>query len=120
MKARKGAARHSAGYLRAHARAVEMCKRLDGCGFRPRVWENMGWHAGIVDSTKCVRVTFHSERTYLAVISKDIAGSLQWVGVGRTARAALLVAAKAARREMLGWSRVDSLLGLLLRNLDAS
>jgi hypothetical protein len=32
-----------AAYRQAHQDARELCKRL-GKGWKPRVWENMGWH----------------------------------------------------------------------------
>lgn len=55
-----------AAYTRANASAAALAKRL-GIGWKPRVWENLGWHYEVLDSSKILRVSRYGD-TYTAAI----------------------------------------------------
>lgn len=70
----------------AHQRAVQLahetCMRLGG-GWKPVVWENMGWHARAVGAEGHLHVFIHTHRAHLynysAMMNEtDTSGSGHW------------------------------------------
>jgi len=81
-----------ADYTRAKASAAALAKRL-GRGWKPRVWENLGWHYEVLDPSKMLRVSCH-KTTYTAILNG------QWVSHGKTPELVVADVLRQARRAM--------------------
>lgn len=85
-----GGGRTHAAYMRAQREAAALCKQFPG--FKPRVWENVGWHWGIVNNGvfihPCTPHHFHA-----GIIPGVLA-------TGRTARSALRNMEKYLKRKV--------------------
>jgi len=116
-----------AAFELATSRADALCKRL-GKGWKPRVWENLGWHCSVIGMSGHMKVhintrggTTHAVSTvygYTAFLSPDAEGvGGRWAESGKTPEAAIrnTVAVMQAERDELnamhakvvaaGWSR---------------
>ena len=69
-----------AAYQKAKREAEAMCRQWPG--FKPRIWENLGWHWEIVNDDS-VFIKHASTHWYFAGVGLGI------IGEGRTPRAAL-------------------------------
>lgn len=93
-----------AQFEHATTEARVLAARL-GPKFRPRVWENLGWHWSA--RTRCSRIDVHPPhrggRLFSAYINRDGETGGQFVGHGRTPLAAIRDAFRqaAARRDEL-------------------
>jgi hypothetical protein len=80
-----------AAFNLATARADVLCARL-GHGWRPRVWENLGWHYCAVSSCGRWKVHAHHDHktrvSYSAFLGDDGPGGL-WAESGETPEAAM-------------------------------
>ena len=68
-----------------------------GNGWKPDVWENLGWHFSVIAGTSCVRRD--SAFNYRAEV--NVGG--QFFGTGKEPRTAFLAALKAADIAMEEW-----------------
>lgn len=79
--------------------AGELC-RLLGKGWTPRVHENLGWHASVIDASGCWYVAIYPgafSTSYTAFLGEPFSYAGKWTGSARTAKAAIAKAARAAR-----------------------
>ena len=75
-----------AEYMRANRSASALCASLGG-GWKPHVWENLGWHPKAVSPTGVMAIYKHGPRNYWATTEGDnLCG--QFHADGRTQREA--------------------------------
>jgi hypothetical protein len=92
-----------------YAQAVQAADKLVqqlGEGWRPEVYENLGWHFGAASPCDRVRVSVRKGDNYLALIGEAGSHAGQWAGVGDTAKAAVgavLARTKAERDKLTAW-----------------
>jgi hypothetical protein len=95
-------------YERAQISAKTLCENL-GPGWKPKVWENMGWHFQAISS--CGRLEVHTNgllsRSFCAFIGESGSSEGRWVGHGSTPKAAVTAVKSKARAEL------DYIAGLL-------
>jgi hypothetical protein len=80
-----------AAYLLAHERANALCASLDrtsGKGWKPHVWENLGWYYNAVSA--CGRIKVHPHHhgksvDYTAFLGEAGSGGGTWAEHGKTA-----------------------------------
>ena len=90
----------------AAAELVSELQRLGiGEGWKPLVWENLGWHARAVDATGRMAVHCNRTKSYTALLG-GLDGA-RWAEDGRTPRAALRNVLATARAQK---QYIDSLL----------
>lgn len=80
--------------------AKKLCARL-GKGWEPRVHENMGWFAAVLDATGCWYVTIHQgafsrKCSYTAFLGTPYSHSGKWAETADTPEAAMDQVRKAA------------------------
>lgn len=87
----------------AVAGAATLVKRL-GKAWKPRVWENLGWHYSAVSPCGQVKVHPSSGHGFMTFFGSPDSSGGQWVGHGKTPRAAVtevLGHVKAERDELV-------------------
>lgn len=82
-----------AAYQLAKERAAKLCKRM-GDGWKPRVWENLGWHYMVFSACTRLRVcpSHHGNRiSYSAFIgdTDGVCAGGRWVEHGKTPQSAI-------------------------------
>lgn len=79
-------------YLAAKGGAEKLVAQL-GKGWKPRVWENMGWHYSAVSKDGRIKVHTHkykgSPRDYTAFLGSADSPGGRWAEHGKTPKAAL-------------------------------
>ncbi len=90
-------------YQKATRDAEVLAKQL-GDGWKPRVWENMGWHFEAVSS--CGRLEVHGPDTrnggrfYTAYLGEADEPGGRWAEHGKTAKAAVKATVREGKREL--------------------
>lgn len=84
---------------KAIIQANRLLKRL-GKGWKPRVWENLGWHYEAVSRDDTMSVSPRMIGGYAAYFNFPGRGGGRWVGDGPTPIAAVKSALKLARDEL--------------------
>lgn len=89
-------------YLAAKQGAADLVRKL-GKGWKPRVWENMGWHYSAVSKDGRIKVHTHkypnSPRDYTAFLGDADSPGGRWAMHGSTPQAALRAVLKRALEE---------------------
>jgi hypothetical protein len=87
-------------YDAATKSAADLVARL-GPGWKPRVFENLGWHSGVI--SPCGRIKVHTpsvDGSYTAFLGPaDLSGGY-WTGDAETPELAIANAIKAGKREL--------------------
>lgn len=86
-----------AAYESAAQKAAALVARL-GSRFKPRVWENLGWHYGAVSTCDRLYIRERDTRSYSCFLN-DKTPSGRWVGEGTTPQAAIADARRKALEE---------------------
>lgn len=90
-----------------HDKAVRIARALVrqlGPGWRPRVWENLGWHSEAV--SRCGRITVHQlqfpkgQVHHTAYLGEPGCGGGRWVESSSDPRVAVSSVIAAARRDL--------------------
>lgn len=85
--------------LEAHTLAIRNSKSLArkmGAGWKPRVWENLGWHHCVI--SPCRRIKIHPGFT--AFLGEPDSGGGRWAERGKTAKKALRNVIKTAKADL--------------------
>lgn len=98
-----------AAHIEAHREATALCLTLGGVStkWRPRVWENLGWHYGAISPCGRLKVYPHIHAGYHAFLGSEDSSGGRWVESGRTAQAAIR---KVVARGMSERDVIDALL----------
>jgi hypothetical protein len=100
-----------AAHIEAHREATALCLTLGGVStkWRPRVWENLGWHYGAISPCGRLKVYPLSVLTGYHAFLGDAGtnGCGRWVESGRTAQAAIR---KVVARGLRERGEIDDLL----------
>ncbi len=87
-------------YHKAKRAAAALAKQL-GKGWKPRVWENMGWHFEAV--SLCGRLEVHGGsggRAFTAYLGEPSHPGGRWAQHGKTAKAAVKAVVQEGKREL--------------------
>lgn len=91
-----------AEYRAARQTAARLARQL-GRGWRPEVWENLGWHARAVSADGRLKVHLSragGRRSYAASLGPRESPGGRWAESARTAPAAVARVVAAAEREL--------------------
>lgn len=77
-------------------RRARALARVLGRGWKPRVWENLGWHYNAVRGT--LKVSPDGGSGYIAFLGEEASPGGYWTGQGQTPRAAAQEATREGRR----------------------
>lgn len=92
-----GRCTHSA-FLSAQKQA-KLTAKIVGKGFKPHVWENLGWYWKITSKCECLSVSLYGN-TFTAYLNTEPNSGGRWVSEGKTPQIAIKKVIKAARDEM--------------------
>lgn len=88
-------------YERAKISAKTLCENL-GPGWKPNVWENLGWHFNAISS--CGRLKVHTDgllsRSFRAYLGEASSSGGRWAERGSTPKAAVAAVKSKARAEL--------------------
>lgn len=90
-----------AAYEKATARALEVVADL-GPGWKPEVFENLGWHCSVVSLCRRISVHVYEDHCLAILGSAEEQPAGQWTASGKTAREAVSNVFLVAR-ESLAW-----------------
>lgn len=82
-------------YLKAKQESVRLAKSL-GAGWKPHVWENMGWYYSAL--SPCGRIKVHPGFCAFLGIPNEPGG--RWAEHGRTAKQAVANVIRVAKRDL--------------------
>lgn len=92
-------------FVRANREAAKLCLELDAKtikGWKPRVWENLGWHFDAISACGRLKVSRVSRDlkhgSSLAFLGEGTTGG-RWAEHGRTPHLAVLAVLEVARQE---------------------
>lgn len=96
-----------AAYERAVSESKKLAKHL-GKGWRPEVWENLGWHWKVISPCRRWRVSPNVYRrkieSYSAALGQADSPGARWIAHGKTPESAIRNARRAARSEVAALS----------------
>ncbi len=81
-------------------RQAKVFARIMGKGFKPRVWENLGWHWEI--KSKCERLSISSSNgeSFLAMLNTTPNSGGRWIAYATTPKLAAKRVLKLAKQEL--------------------
>ena len=86
-------------YQKARRGGAALAKQL-GKGWKPRVWENMGWHFAAVSSCGRLEVHSHGGRSFTAYLGEADQPGGRWAEHGKTPKAAVKATVREGKREL--------------------
>ena len=97
-------------YVRVTAETMMVAAQL-GPAWETHVWENLGWHGEVYDSTHTIHVSRCRNGSFWAYISSAVGDmDVRWEGTAATPQAAIRLAQREMKRELL---RLSTLAGLV-------
>lgn len=86
-------------YKKAKKESAKLARRL-GKGWRPHVWENLGWHWQVIRGEMSVNPNWASVNTWKSRISSYTAAFSGWSATMKTPEAAVKKTIKMAKGEL--------------------